>query len=293
MSTIWSPRSSPASPALNASNPQMTQLSASPADRDNPLLAEWTTPFATPPFAAIKPEHFAPAFGAALAEHRGEVAAIAADQATPSFENTIAALERCGRRLTRVSAAFHALAGAHTNEALLALEREISPKLTAHWDAIYMDQGLFRRVSALQQERAALGLSAEQARVLERYFIAFRRAGAGLDAVARRRLAEIGERLAALGTRFSQRVLADEQAYTLALEGEDDLAGLPQHLRAAARAAAEERGLAGRHVATLSRSSAEPFLTYARRRDLREKLFRAWIARGEGGESDNTAVIAE
>ena len=271
----------------------MTQLSASPADRDNPLLAEWTTPFATPPFAAIKPEHFAPAFAAALAEHRGEVTAIAADQATPSFENTIAALERSGRRLARVSAAFHALAGAHTNEALLALEREISPKLTAHWDAIYMDQGLFRRVSALQQGRAALGLSAEQARVLERYFIAFRRAGAGLDAAARRRLAAIGERLAALGTRFSQRVLADEQAYTLALEGEEDLAGLPQHLRAAARAAAEERGLSGRHVVTLSRSSAEPFLTYARRRDLREKLFRVWIARGEGGESDNTAVIAE
>ncbi len=271
----------------------MTQLSASPADRDNPLLAEWTTPFATPPFAAIKPEHFAPAFAAALAEHRGEVTAIAADQATPSFENTIAAIERSGRRLARVSAAFHALAGAHTNEALLALEREISPKLTAHWDAIYMDQGLFRRVSALQQGRAALGLSAEQARVLERYFIAFRRAGAGLDAAARRRLAAIGERLAALGTRFSQRVLADEQAYTLALEGEEDLAGLPQHLRAAARAAAEERGLAGRHVVTLSRSSAEPFLTYARRRDLREKLFRVWIARGEGGKDDNTAVIAE
>ena len=271
----------------------MTQLSASPADRDNPLLAEWTTPFATPPFAAIKPEHFAPAFAAALAEHRGEVTAIAADQATPSFENTIAALERSGRRLARVSAAFHALAGAHTNEALLALEREISPKLTAHWDAIYMDQGLFRRVSALQQGRAALGLSAEQARVLERYFVAFRRAGAGLDAAARRRLAAIGERLAALGTRFSQRVLADEQAYTLALEGEEDLAGLPQHLRAAARAAAEERGLAGRHVVTLSRSSAEPFLTYARRRDLREKLFRVWIARGEGGKDDNTAVIAE
>src|SRR6266545_229162 len=203
-----------------AANLRMNQHSSPPpTDRDNPLLGDWATPFATPPFAAIRPEHFGPAFDHALAEHRREIAAIAAEPAAPSFENTIAALERSGRRFARVSAVFHALAGAHTNDALLALEQEIAPRLAAHWDAIYMDQSLFGRVSALQEGRAALALSAEQTRVLERYFILFRRAGAGLDAAARGRLAEIGERLAALGTRFSQRVLADEQAYTLPLAG--------------------------------------------------------------------------
>src|SRR5207302_2754530 len=130
------------------------------------------------------------------------------------------------------------------------------------WDAIHMNQPLFARIAAIKDAPSggARALGAEQARVLERYFTTFRRAGAGLDAAARGRLAEIGERLATLGTRFSQRVLADEQAYTLALAGEDDLAGLPRHLRAAAHAAAEERGLAGQHVVTLARSSVEPFL---------------------------------
>jgi len=258
---------------------------------DNPLLAASGTPFAMPPFAAIRPEHFGPAFDAAFAAHRGEIAAVAAAAAAPTFDNTVAALERAGRTLARVSAVFFALVGAHSNEALLALERDIVPRLTAHWDAIHMNQALFARLAALHRDPA--GLDAEQARVLERYFVTFRRAGAGLDAAARGRLAEIGERLAALGTKFSQRVLADEQSYVLPLEGDDELAGLPEHLRAAARAAAHERALAAPAAVTLSRSSVEPFLQFSRRRDLREKAFRAWIARGEGGEADNRAIIAE
>ena len=259
--------------------------------RDNPLLAEWETPFGVPPFDSIQPEHFAPAFEAAFAGHRNEVAAIAARTGTPTFDDTIAALERSGRRLARVSAAFFALVGAHSNEALLGIEREIVPRLTAHWDAIYMDQALFLRICALRSHQG--GLDAEQARVLDRYFVTFRRAGAGLESAARHRLAEIGEQLAMLGTRFSQRVLADEQNHVLPLDNEDDFAGLPAHLAAAARAAAQQRGLAGPGAVTLARSSVEPFLQFSRRRDLREKAFRAWIARGEGGESDNRAVIAE
>jgi peptidyl-dipeptidase Dcp len=271
----------------------MTHPAPSPtlASADNPLLHSWDTPHGAPPFAAIRPEHFGPAFDAAFAEHRGEIAAIAGQEAAPTFANTIAALERSGRTLSRVAAAFFCLVGAHSDEAILALEREIVPRLTAHWDAIHMNQALFARIAAINAEPA--GLDAEQARVLERYFITFRRAGAGLDAAARGRLAEIGERLAALGTQFSQRVLADEQGWTLPLGGEQDLAGLPEHLRAAARAAAQERELTSPAVVTLSRSSVEPFLTFSRRRDLREKAFRAWIARGEGGASDNTPIIAE
>jgi peptidyl-dipeptidase Dcp len=271
----------------------MTHQAPSPtlASSDNPLLARWDTPCGAPPFAAIRPEHFGPAFDTAFAQHRGEIAAIAGQAAAPTFANTIAALERSGRMLSRVSSAFFCLTGAHSNEALLALEREIVPRLTAHWDAIHMNQALFGRITAIKAEPA--GLDAEQARVLERYVITFRRAGAGLDAAARGRLAEIGERLAALGTQFSQRVLADEQGWTLPLDGDEDLAGLPEHLRAAARAAAQERGLTSPAVVTLGRSSVEPFLAFSRRRDLREKAFRAWIARGEGGPTDNTAVIAE
>jgi peptidyl-dipeptidase Dcp len=265
--------------------------STPPASGDKPLLAPWDTPFAAPPFAAIRPEHFGPAFAAAFDEHRREVAAIAAEGAAPNFDNIVAALERAGRTLARVSAVFFALVGADSNEALLALEREIVPRLTAHWDAIHMNQALFARIAAVKENPA--GLDAEEARVLDRYFVTFRRAGAGLNEAARRRLAEIGERLAALGTQFSQRVLADEQGYVLPLDEEQDLAGLPEHLRAAARAVAQERGVKSPAAITLSRSSVEPFLAFSRRRDLREKAFRAWIARGEGGTDDNRPVIAE
>src|SRR5499426_2192865 len=261
---------------------------------DNPLLEDWSGPFGVPPFSRFAPEHFTPAYDRAFAEHDAEIAAIAGEAAAPSFPNTIEAMERSGRTLDRVGSVFGVLAGAHTNDALLAVEREISPRRARHWNGILLNEPLFRRIDALWQRRDALGLNAEQARVLERYYLMFKRAGAALDAESRRRLAEINERLATLGTTFSQNVLADEQGYTLVLEGEDDLAGLPDFVRAAARAAAEERGLAGKHVITTSRSSVEPFLQFSARRELREKIFRAWVARGDGGgATDNKAIIAE
>jgi peptidyl-dipeptidase Dcp len=261
---------------------------------ENPFFRDWGAPFSVPPFAEIAPEHFRPAFERALAEHEAEVAAIADSVSAPTFENTVEALERSGEPLTRVLKVFYSLSGAHTNDALLAIERDMSPVLARHWNRFYTNEAMFGRLDALQQQRGALGLTPEQARVLERYHVAFRRAGAPLEAAAKERLAEITERLATLGTSFSQNVLADEQAYTLVLETDEDLAGLPDFLRNAARAAAEERGLAGKHAITLSRSSVEPFLQFSTRRDLREKIFRAWIARGEGGgATDNRAIIAE
>src|SRR5262249_21696172 len=191
----------------------------------------------------------------------------------------------------RVSAVFFALVGAHSNDALLALEREVVPRLTAHWDAIHMNPALFARIAAIEPD--ARGLTAEQARVLERYVITFRRAGPDLEAAARDGLAATGGGRAALGPNFGQGVLADEQSYPLPLAGEDEFAGLPDHLRAAARAAAQERGLASPAAVTLARSSVEPFLQFSRRPDLRERAFRAWIARGGGGEADKRAIIAE
>ena len=255
---------------------------------------DWTGPFGVPPFGLIAPEHFRPAFTEAFAAHTAEVAAIADDPAEPTFANTIEALELSGQTLTRVDSVFHVLAGAHTNEAIQELEREIAPLNARHWDGIYMNEPLFRRIDALYAKRDKLELTDEQKRVLERYHVKFKRAGAALDPTAKQRLAAINERLATLGTTFSQNVLADEQGYTLILETEDDLAGLPDFLRAALRANAEERGLAGKHVVTLGRSSVEPFLQFSARRDLREKAFRAWIARGDnGGATDNKAIIAE
>jgi len=263
------------------------------AASDNPLLADWTGEFGLPRFAAVKPEQFRPAFDAVLAAHRAEIDAIAADQAAPSFDNTIVALERSGRAFERVSNLFFVLAGADTNDAIEAVEREVSPLLARHSSATYLNRALFARIADLYQRRNALALNPEQARLLERYHTRFVRAGAALEKAAQERLAAINERLASLGTQFGQNVLADEKSHALLLD-EADLAGLPDFARAAARAAAEERGQPGKYAVTLARSSCESFLQFSARRDLREKLFQAWIKRGEnGGATDNRAVIAE
>ncbi len=258
----------------------------------NPLLGAYDAPFGVPPLDRIKPEHFAPAFEQALAEHRAEIAAIAGGKDAATFDNTVGALERSGRLLSKVSAVFYVLAGAHTNEAIQAIERDMAPKLSRHWNDIYLNDQLFARLDAVFA-RENSNLSPEQARVLERYHSLFRRAGAGLDAAKKARLKEIAGRLATLGTTFGQNVLADEQSYVMPL-GDDDLAGLPDFAKAAARGTAEERGLTGQHAITLSRSSVEPFLQFSARRELREKAFRAWIARGDNeGPTDNTPVITE
>ncbi|MGB6537546.1 MAG: M3 family metallopeptidase [Xanthobacteraceae bacterium] len=260
---------------------------------ENPFFAAWNTAEDVPPFDRIKPEHLREAFARALAEHGTEVSAIAADPNPPTFGNTIAAMETSGRALTRVANVFHVLVGAHSNDALLALEREISPQIARHWNAIHTNAALFRRIDALMKEASGAAPGSEEKRVLERYHIIFRRAGAGLDAIGKKRLAEIIERLAALGTAFSQNVLADEQAFALLLREKSELAGLPDFMREAMKSEATERGLDG-YAVTLSRSSVEPFLQFAARRDLREKVFRAFIMRGDnGGAVDNNAIIAE
>lgn len=260
---------------------------------ENPLLAPWTGPFEAPPFAAIEPGHFHPAFETALKAHRAEIDAIAAHPAAPSFANTIDAMERSGRDLDRVSSVFFNLAGADTNDALQAIEREIAPVLSRHHSETYLNEALFQRIAALKAQAASLGLSAEQARVLDRYHLNFTRSGAGLGAEAKARLAAIAERLSTLATQFGQNVLKDEKDWMLLL-GEGDLAGLPEFFTHSAARVASERGHAGQYAVTLSRSSIEPFLQFSARRDLRETAFRAWAARGEnGGATDNRAIAAE
>jgi peptidyl-dipeptidase Dcp len=269
------------------------QNAASSETPANPLLKPWTTPFETPPFAEILPEHFLPAFEQAFADHSAEIAAITHDPSAPDFANTITALERSGKLLSKVSAVFYDLVSAHSNPAILEIDKEVSPRMARHWNPIMMNAVLFGRIALLHQNRATLGLTGEEMRLLERSYTNFHRAGAGLDEVAKKRRAEINERLAELGTSFSHHLLGDEQDWFMEL-GEDDRAGLPEAFIASTKAAAEERGMAGKAIVTLSRSSVEPFLKSSDRRDLREKAFRAFTARGDNGNAnDNNATLVE
>jgi peptidyl-dipeptidase Dcp len=260
----------------------------------NPLLAAWQTPFEMPPFEAISAADFAPAFKTAIMAHEADIARIKAAPDAPTFANTIDALELAGQALTRVARVFYNLTGSHTNPDLQAIEREMAPVLSRHWTAIALDADLFKRVADLWQRRESLSLDDEQKRLLERTHTSFIRSGANLEPAAKERIAAINARLATIGTTFAQNVLAEEQAFRLVLDGEDDLAGLPDFVRQAARQTAADLGLDGRAVITLSRSSIEPFLQFSARRDLRETAFKAWTKRGENGNAhDNREIAAE
>jgi peptidyl-dipeptidase Dcp len=260
----------------------------------NPAVVEWTGHQGLPRFDAVSDADFAPAFDAALAAHEAEIDAIAGNPDAPTFENTVVALETAGDELSRVSALFWNRAGAHTNEVIQALEREIAPKMSRHYSKIGMNPALFARIDALWEARAALNLTHEQSRVLERHWKGFVKSGAKLEKPEQERLASINEKLAGLGAQFGQNVLADEKSWALILSEEEELAGLPAFLRDAMAAAARERGEEGKYAVTLSRSIIEPFLTFSERRDLREQAFKAWVARGEnGGATDNRGIVRQ
>ncbi len=262
----------------------------------NPVLQPWIGAYGLPPFPAVKPAHFEPAYALATQQHLAEIDAIAGSAEAPSFENTVAALDRAGRPLDRVNGLFFNLAASETSAELQAVERSLAPRLAAHSSRVSMHAGLFARIDALHARRPALGLSDEQGRVLERFHTDFVRAGARLGPAEQARYAQVMQRLAELTTRFGQNVLADESAFELVLAGDDDLAGLPPFVRAAARQAAVERGIEteGAVLITLSRSHIVPFLTFSERRDLRERAWRAWTSRGEHpGANDNRSVAAE
>jgi peptidyl-dipeptidase Dcp len=260
--------------------------------KDNPLTL-WKGPLGLPDFSRIGSGDFGPVFDAALAAHAEEIDTIAGSAEAASIENTLAALELAGDPLDRVSSIFWCMAGANTNDAIQAMEREISPKMARHFSAISMNAKLFARIDDLYQRRASLDLDPETLRVLELTWKRFVKAGAKLDDAGKKRLATINEELASLGAKFGQNVLADERDWVLFLD-EGDLAGLPEFLKNAMAEAAEMRGQKGRFAVTLSRSIYEPFTTYSERRDLREKAFRAFIGRGEtGGPTDNAQVVKD
>lgn len=280
------------SASADAQSPAAAQADEARTMAANPLLAAWDTPFGAPPFDLIDEDHFIPAFEAAMASHNLEIEAIAANPDAPTFENTFLALEKAGEDLSRISRVFFNLTSSASNDEIRAIQREMSPRLAAHSAAITLNPELFVRIDSLYAQRGALELSAQQRRLIEVTHEDFVRAGAKLSGEDRERFAEIRSELAGLYTRFSQNEQADRESWTMALTPED-LEGLPAHIVSAAASAAADRELEG-HVITLARSSVEPFLQSAPDRALREKAWRAWMARGDNdNEYNNHETLRE
>ncbi|HVK42582.1 MAG TPA: M3 family metallopeptidase [Phenylobacterium sp.] len=255
------------------------------------MTAEWTGPYGgVPAFDKVRTADFVPALSAAMKAERAEIDAIAADRDKPTFDNTIAALERSGGMIDRVSTFYGIWSGTLSTPEMRAIEKEMSPKLSAHSDETLQNAKLFARIEAVYNDRAKL--TPEQQRLTWVYWNRFVRAGAKLSPADKARVAQINQELAGLFTNFSQNLLADETDYVLYLRTESELAGLPGDVRAAAAAAAEERGRKGEYAILNTRSSMDPFLTYSTRRDLREKVWRTYYSRGDNGDAkDNNANI--
>ena len=258
------------------------------SDESNPLLTEWHTPFAVPPFAEIEDEHFEPAFDVAFVEQKREIEAITSSGEAPTFANTIEALERSGASLRRVAKVFFGLNGAHSNDAIRRLARELAPRMAAHRDDILLDRQLFERVAAVNEQRDELDLDAEQEKLLDETLKDFVQGGVGLADDAQARLREINGELAELRQRFSQNLLAENRAFELHVESRDDLGALPENLVAAAAEEARRQGHDDGWSFIPARPSALPFLRYSPNRELRQRLFEVFARRGAGGdERDN------
>lgn len=269
-------------------------LLASAASAANPLVESWTGPFGgVPPFDQVQVAWFQPAFDTAMDGYRSELQAIADDSAPATFANTIVAFERAGRAFERVSAVYGVWSSAMSGPEFQAVERELEPRLAAFRDEIAQNEKLFRRIAAVYESPEKKQLTAEQQRLVWLHYTQFVRSGAKLGAADKARVTAINQRLAALFTAFSQNLLADEEQGNV-FDNRADLAGLPDSFIQAAAAEAERLGLTGKWVIANTRSSAEPFLTYADRRDLREKVWRSFVSRGDHpGERDNKPLIVE
>jgi peptidyl-dipeptidase Dcp len=270
-------------------------ISATKTDETNPLLSDWVGPYGgIPPFDKVRVAHFKPALEAAMAENLAEIDRIANNSAAPTFENTIAEMERAGRTLDRVSTAYNIWGGTMSTPEMRAVETEMDTKLAAFSDKITQNEALFKRIEAVYNSPEKSKLTPEQQRLTWRYYTNFVRAGAKLDSAKKKRLSEINQQLAGLYTRFSQNLLADETDLFLVLKDESELAGLPQSLRDAAAQTAASKNLKGSWVIANTRSSVDPFLTYSDRRDLREKVWRMFVNRGDNSDkNDNNTIITE
>ena len=271
------------------------ESAAKPATPPNPLLAKWEGPYGgVPPFDRVQVADFKPALEAAMTENLAEIDRIAKDAAAPTFENTIAAMERSGRTLDRVQTIYGVFGSTMNGPEFQVVQREMAPRLAAFSDQITQNTALFNRIEAVYNSRKKSKLTPEQQRLVWLDYTGFVRAGAKLGTAEKARLSEINQRLAGLYTKFSQDVLAEEDGQFVALKSEQDLAGLPQSVRDGAAAAGVTKKQPGIWVISNTRSSVEPFLTYSDNRELREKVWRMFVNRGDNGdEHDNNAIITD
>ena len=243
-----------------SSSTSMTDADAS-TTQNNPFFKKWSTPFETPPFSEIKTEHFLPAFENGIVEHAAQIEAIANYDGAPTFDNTLAEMEKSGKMLTRVSRVFFNLTGTESNDEMQTLQREISPKLTRHSNSILLNDALFARIKEVYNNRVLNNLNAEQLRLTERIYNDFVRAGANLNEDDKARLAQINESLSSLTTQFGQNMLNDTREFALVLEA-DDLAGLPQTVVNAAAAQAKSRDMEGKYVITFVDKKLKIFINF-------------------------------
>lgn len=275
---------------MGCSQPNGNESASTAAEQSaNPLIGAWNTPEGVPPYDLIRAEHYEAAFDQAIAAAREQNQAIANNTDEPTFENTIEAMERSGRELSRVASTFFTVASADATPANQAVQKAIAPKLARLSNETMLDQALFQRVDTLFNKRAELGLNPEQARLLEQTHKRFVRAGAALSEEARTRVAAINEEMANLGVQFGQKLLADQKANDVFLSAAE-VEGLPADQVGAAAAAAEAAGKAGQYLFPATRSAAEPFLTAAPNRDAREKIWRAFTFRGDNANENNTSA---
>ncbi len=282
-------------PSQNAAPAPTSASAEQPATKpaENPFFAVSALPYHLPPFDKIHDADYMPAFERGMAEQLVEVQKIAKDPAAPTFDNTILGLERSGRLLTRVSKVYFNLLSSNGSEEMQKVEAEVTPKLSAHRDAILLDSALFKRVDALYQQRAKLGLDAESTQLLERYEDMFVRAGAKLSDADKATLAKLNQELSSLGTEFRQRVLAATKDGAVIVEEEKQLAGLAPAEISAAAEAAKVRGLTGKWVLTLQNTTTQPVLQQLTDRGLRQRVFEASVKRGQGGTNDTTATVVK
>ena len=262
----------------------------------NPFLTEFQTPYATPDFDRIQFEHYEPAFLKGIEQQNEEIQSIVQNTEAPTFENTVVALDNSGEILSRVSGVFFALTEADTNDSLIALQGRIAPMLSEHQDNIYLNSDLYQRIATLhqQEEDGTLSLNTEQHYLLDKYYKRFVRSGASLDADKQQRLREINKQLSTLTIDFGNHVLADNNAYQLVIDKEEDLAGLPEAVISGAAHEAEARGLAGKWVFTLQESSRLPLLQYAQNRELRKNIYQAYTSLGNhDNANDNKEVLKQ
>ncbi len=265
------------------------------ASAQNPFFEDWDTQtsFGVPPFDRIQEEHYMPAYLKGMEQHKTEIEDIAQNSEPPSFANTIVALDRSGVFLTKVNFVFQNMASAHTNEKIQQIEQEIAPLLAKHDDDINLNEGLFQRTKFVYDQKDSLDLTPEQSMLLEKTYIGFVRGGANLSEEKKARFREINEELSVLSVKFAKNVLDETNAFEMVLE-EEDLAGLPQSVISAAAEAAEERGHEGKWVITLHKPSFIPFLQYSEKRELREKVFKAFTNIGNNNnEYDNKAIASK